>query len=92
MIALAGVAFSRTTYAGLVLGLLLITICYSFGAAAFQALLALIGQQAQMSGRLSTLQKADIAAPRQFRNNLLQKVGIRIGLGKCLHITWISSR
>lgn len=55
VIALAGVAFSRTTYTGLILGLLLITICYSFGAAAFQGLLALIGQEAQMSGRLSTL-------------------------------------
>jgi hypothetical protein len=51
VIALAGVAFSRTTYTGLVLGLLLITICYSFGAAAFQGLLALIGQETLMSGR-----------------------------------------
>jgi MFS family permease len=55
MIALAGGAFSRTTYGGLVFGMLFTTISYSFLAAAFQALLALIGQEALMPGRLSTL-------------------------------------
>ncbi len=55
MIALAGGAFSRTTYTGLVLGMLFTTISYSFVAAAFQGLLALVGQEALMPGRLSTL-------------------------------------
>lgn len=55
VIALAGGAFSRTTYTGLVLGMLFTTICYSFVAAAFQGLLALVGQEALMPGRLSTL-------------------------------------
>jgi hypothetical protein len=55
LIVLAGVAFSPTTYAGLLCGMLLTTISYSFVAAAFQGLLALIGQEALMPGRLSTL-------------------------------------
>jgi hypothetical protein len=55
MIVLAGVAFSRTTYTGLLFGMLLTTISYSFLAAAFQGLLALTGQEALMPGRLSTL-------------------------------------
>ena len=62
MIALAGGAFSRTTYMGLVLGMLFTTISYSFIAAAFQGLLALIGQEALMPGRLSTLSNVFIAA------------------------------
>src|SRR5579863_7870228 len=55
VIALVGGAFSRTTYTGLVLGMLSATISYSFVAAAFQGLLALVGQEALMPGRLSTL-------------------------------------
>lgn len=55
MIALAVGAFSPTTFAGLIFGMLLTTISYGFLAAAFQALLALIGQEALMPGRLSTL-------------------------------------
>ncbi len=55
VIALAGGAFSRTTYTGLVLGMLFATISYSFVGAAFQGLLALVGQEALMPGRLSTL-------------------------------------
>src|ERR1700758_2321214 len=55
VLALAVGAFSRTTYTGPVLGMLVITICYSFIAAAFQGLLALVGQEALMPGRLSTL-------------------------------------
>lgn len=58
MIALAWAAFSRTTYASLLLGMLFTTIAYSFLAAAFQGLLALIGQEALMPGRLSTLSNA----------------------------------
>ena len=61
MIALAGGAFSRTTYTGLLLGMLLTTISYSFIAAAFQGLLALIGQEALMPGRLSTLSNVFIS-------------------------------
>ena len=61
MIALAGGAFSRTTYTGLVLGMLFTTISYSFIAAAFQGLLALIGQEALMPGRLSTLSNVFIS-------------------------------
>ena len=61
MIALAGGAFSRTTYTGLVLGMLVTTISYSFIAAAFQGLLALIGQEALMPGRLSTLSNVSIS-------------------------------
>ena len=55
IVVLLGVAYSPTTYAGLLLGMVLITISYSFIAAAFQGLLALIGQEALMPGRLSTL-------------------------------------
>lgn len=55
MLALAGAAFSRTTYTGLLCGMLFTTISYSFLFAAFQGLLALIGQEALMPGRLSTL-------------------------------------
>lgn len=55
VVALAGGAFSRTTYTGLLFGMLFTTISYSFLAAAFQGLLALIGQEALMPGRLSTL-------------------------------------
>ena len=62
VIALAGGAFSRVTYAGLVLGMLFATICYSFVAAAFQGLLALVGQEALMPGRLSTLSNVFINA------------------------------
>ena len=55
MMVLAWTAFSRTTYPILLFGMLLTTISYSFLAAAFQGLLALIGQEALMPGRLSTL-------------------------------------
>ncbi|WP_109485956.1 MFS transporter [Occallatibacter savannae] len=55
LIALAGGAFSQVTYSGLVFGMLFATVSYSFIAAAFQGLLALVGQEDQMPGRLSTL-------------------------------------
>lgn len=60
VLALAGGAFSRTTYFGLVLGMLFTTVCYSFLAAGFQGLLALVGQEALMPGRLSTLSNISI--------------------------------
>lgn len=55
MLILGWTAFSRTSYAGLLAGMVLTTIAYSFLFAAFQGLLALIGQEALMPGRLSTL-------------------------------------
>lgn len=62
VIALAAAAFSQVTYMGLVLGMLFATIGYSFVAAAFQGLLALVGQEALMPGRLSTLSNIFIVA------------------------------
>ena len=62
LLALAGGAFSRVTYTELVLGMLFVTIGYSFVAAAFQGLLALVGQEALMPGRLSTLSNIFMAA------------------------------
>jgi MFS family permease len=55
MLVLVWMAFSKTTYAGLVVGMLLATIVYSFMSAAYQGLIALIGQEALMPGRLSSL-------------------------------------
>jgi hypothetical protein len=55
MVALASGTFARTSYIGLLFGILFTTISYSFLAAAFQGLLALIAQEALMPGRLSTL-------------------------------------
>jgi len=52
---LAWMALSRTSYAGLLAGMLLTTVAFSFVFAAFQGLMALIGQEALMSGRLSAL-------------------------------------
>lgn len=52
---LAWMAFSPTTYAGLLAGMLLTTVAYCFIAAAAQGLTALIGQEALMTGRLSAL-------------------------------------
>jgi hypothetical protein len=52
---LAWMAFSPTTYVGLLGGMLLATVAYCFIAAAAQGLTALIGQQALMTGRLSAL-------------------------------------
>jgi hypothetical protein len=52
---LALMALARTTYLELLAGMLLTMIAYSFLSAAFQGLMALIGQKALMTGRLSTL-------------------------------------
>ena len=52
---LGWLAFSPTTYQGLLAGMLLTTVAYCFVAAAAQGLTALIGQEAQMTGRLSAL-------------------------------------
>ncbi len=52
---LAWMALSRTNYLGLLIGMLLATVAFSFVFAACQGLTALIGQEALMSGRLSAL-------------------------------------
>jgi hypothetical protein len=52
---LAWMAFSPTTYLGLLAGMLLTTVAYCFIAAAAQGLTALIGQEGLMTGRLSAL-------------------------------------
>jgi len=48
-------AFSDLTYSGLLIGMLLVMFSFRFVAAAYQGLIALIGQQKRMSGRLSAL-------------------------------------
>jgi predicted MFS family arabinose efflux permease len=48
-------AFSRLSYAGLLAGMLLAMTSFRFVMAAYQALIALIGQEKLMTGRLSTL-------------------------------------
>ena len=60
---LAWMAFSRTTFPGLLAGMLLTTVAYSFVFAAFQGLTALIGQEALMSGRLSALSNTFLFLP-----------------------------
>jgi len=56
-------AFSRTTYLGLLIGMLLASVAYSFVFAAFQGLTALIGQEALMTGRLSALSNIFLFVP-----------------------------
>ena len=48
-------AFSRVSFAGLYMGMFLVMLSFRFIAAAYQALLALVGQEQLMSGRLSAL-------------------------------------
>src|SRR5215467_3545332 len=48
-------AFYHLSYSGLFLGSLFVTLSFRFIAVAYQALLALIGQQKLMTGRLTTL-------------------------------------
>jgi len=55
VLVLAWMGLSRTSYAGLLIGMLLVMISYSFLFAAFQGLMALIGQEALMAGRLSVI-------------------------------------
>jgi len=61
--ALAWMAFSPTTYQGLLVGMLLTTAAYSFVSAAAQGLTALIGQEALMTGRLSALSNLFLFLP-----------------------------
>lgn len=60
---LAWMAFSPTTYAGLLAGMLLATVAHSFIAAAAQGLTALIGQETRMTGRLSALSNFFLLIP-----------------------------
>jgi hypothetical protein len=60
---LAWMGFSRTTYAGLLIGMLLAMISYSFLFPAYQGLMALIGQEALMSGRMSALSNIFLFLP-----------------------------
>jgi MFS family permease len=55
MFVLGWMALSRVTFAGLIVGMLLATIAYSFISAAYQGLTALVGQEALMPGRLSSV-------------------------------------
>jgi len=54
-IAFFGMAVSRLSYQGLLIGMLLVMLASRFTSAAYQGLIALIGQEKLMSGRLSTL-------------------------------------
>jgi MFS family permease len=56
--ALLWMAFTPLSYAVLVTGMLLLAISYRFIVAAYQGLLALVGQEQQMSGRLSVVYNA----------------------------------
>jgi hypothetical protein len=63
VLVLVWMGYSRTTYAGLLIGMLLAMISYSFLSAAFQGLMALIGQEALMSGRMSALSNIFLFLP-----------------------------
>ncbi|WP_416052290.1 MFS transporter [Cupriavidus basilensis] len=54
-VAFIWIAFSGFSYAGLVIGMLLAMLSSRFVAAAYQGLIALVGQEKRMSGRLSAL-------------------------------------
>lgn len=54
-VAFLWIAFSGFSYAGLLIGMLLAMLSSRFVAAAYQGLIALVGQEKRMSGRLSAL-------------------------------------
>jgi hypothetical protein len=60
---LAWMGLSGTTYSGLLIGMLAAMISYSFLFAAFQGLMALIGKEALMSGRMSALSNIFLFLP-----------------------------
>lgn len=62
-LALIGMAFSGFSYTGLVVGMLLAMLSSRFVAAAYQGLIALVGQEKRMSGRLSALLNVVSAVP-----------------------------
>jgi hypothetical protein len=55
VVAFTWLALSHLSYRGLLIGILLATLSYRFILAAYSGLIALIGQEALMSGRLSAL-------------------------------------
>jgi hypothetical protein len=56
-------AFAKLTYSGLFIGMLLVMLSFRFVAAAYQGLIALVGQEQLMSGRLSALWQIVASAP-----------------------------
>ncbi|WP_432261876.1 MFS transporter [Cupriavidus sp. TMH.W2] len=62
-VAIIWMAFSGFSYAGLLIGLLLAMLSSRFIAAAYQGLIALVGQEKLMSGRLSALLNVVGAVP-----------------------------
>jgi hypothetical protein len=56
-------SFTTITYSGMLIGMLLVMTSYRFVAAAYQGLLALVGQEQMMSGRLSALWQIVSALP-----------------------------
>jgi hypothetical protein len=56
-------ALSRLSYAGLFVGMLLVMLSFRFVMAAYQGLMALIGQEKLMSGRLSVLWNVLLSVP-----------------------------
>jgi MFS family permease len=56
-------ALSQLSFAGLFAGMLLVMISFRFVAAAYQGLLALVGQEKLMSGRLSALWNIVLSVP-----------------------------
>jgi len=62
-LALIGMAFSGFSYTGMTVGMLLAMLSSRFVAAAYQGLVALVGQEKRMSGRLSALLNVVSAVP-----------------------------
>lgn len=58
-----GMAFTKLSYIGLVVGMLAMTFSRSFVGAAYQGLIALVGQEKLMSGRLSALWQIVASVP-----------------------------
>jgi predicted MFS family arabinose efflux permease len=56
-------AYSQLSYSGMLAGMLLVMVLYRFVAAAYQALLALVGQEQLMTGRLSVVWNIVSALP-----------------------------
>ena len=56
-------AFSRLSYAGLLIGMLFVMVLFRFIAAGYQGLLALVGEEQLMTGRLSALWNVIMALP-----------------------------
>ena len=68
-------ALSQLSYAGLFIGMLLVMFTFRFIAAAYQGLMALVGQEKLMSGRLSVLWNI-------VSSHSLYRRRVRLGLGR----------